>query len=149
MVRDTLMTSRLLAFLLLAAGPTAWAADPDPASLYVLKTDGTSTPLKAGQPGTFVLFIQTVPGAHISEDAPLKLTLTGSGGVEPGKAALTRSDAKPVHKADGAVDPRFEVPMTGATKGQGAVEAKLTFFVCTETLCARQQKTLSVPVTVN
>jgi hypothetical protein len=28
------------------------------------------------------------------------------------------------------------------------VEAKMTFFVCTEQLCLRQQKTLSVPVTV-
>jgi hypothetical protein len=142
------MHLRLLALLLLAA-PAAWAADPDPASLYVLTTEGSSTALKAGQSGTFVLFIRTVPGAHISEDAPLKLALTGSAGVEPQKAVLGRSDAKSVPKPDGAADPRFEVPLTATVKGQGAVEAKLTFFVCTETLCARQQKTLSVPVTVN
>ena len=143
------MTSRLLPVLLLAMAATAWAKDPDPTSLYVLKTDGSSTALKAGQSGTFVLSIQTVPGAHISEDAPMKLTLTGSGGVEPSKAVLGRADAKAVPKPDGAADTRFEVPLTAAAKGQGAVEAKLTFFVCTETLCARQQKTLSVPVTVN
>lgn len=143
------MASRFLALLFLAAAATAWAADPDPTSLYVLKTDGSTTTLKAGQSGTFVLAIQTVPGAHISEDAPMKLTLTGSGGVEPGKAVLGRGDAKAVPKPDGAADPRFEVPLTAAAKGQGAVEAKLTFFVCTETLCARQQKALSVPVTVN
>ena len=143
------MASRFLSVLLLTAAATAWAADPDPASLYVLTTDGSSAALKAGQPGTFVLFIKTVPGAHISPDAPLKLTLTGSGGVEPGKAVLGRADAQSVRKPDGAADPRFEVPLTASVKGRGAVEAKLTFFVCTETLCARQQKTLSVPLTVN
>lgn len=142
------MPSRLLALLLLAA-PSAWAAAPDPASLYVVTTEGSTTVLKTGKPGTFVLSIRTVAGAHISEEAPMKLTLTGSGGVEPGKTLLGRSDAKSVHKPDGAVDPRFEVPVTGSAKGQGAVEAKLTFFVCTETLCARQQKTLSLPVTVD
>jgi hypothetical protein len=143
------MHSRFLALLLLAAAPAAWAADPDPASLYVVTTEGSTTSLKAGKPGTFVLAIRTVAGAHISEEAPMKLTLSGSGGVEPAKALLSRSDAKSVPKPDGAVDPRFEIPLTAASKGQGAVEAKLTFFVCTETLCARQQRTLSLPVTVD
>jgi hypothetical protein len=142
------MHSRFLALLLLAA-PTARAADPDPVSLYVVTTEGSSTSLKAGKPGTFVLSIRTVAGAHISEEAPMKLMLSGTGGVEPAKALLGRSDAKSVPKADGATDPRFEVALTALAKGQGSVEAKLTFFVCTETLCARQQKTLSVPVTVD
>jgi hypothetical protein len=143
-----MMHSRFLALLLFAA-PIARAADPDPSSLYVVTTEGSSTTLKSGQPGTFVLSIRTVAGAHISEDAPMKLTLSGSGGVAPAKALLSRSDAKSVPKPDGAADPRFEVPLTASAKGQGAVEAKLTFFVCTETLCSRQQKTLSVPVTVD
>lgn len=138
----------LLTLLVLVA-PSAWASDPDPSSLYVVSTEGSSTVLKVGQPGTFVLSIRTTAGAHISEDAPLKLTLSGTGVVEPAKASLSRSDAKPVRKPDGMVDPRFEVPLSAATKGQGAVEAKLTFFVCTETLCSRQQKTLSLPVTVD
>ena len=142
------MRSPLLSLLVLLA-PAAWAADPDPAGLYTVTTDGTSTVLKPGTSGKLVLSIHTSAGAHISEDAPMKLTLTGSGGVEPAKATLGRSDAKAVRKPDGAIDPRFEVPLTANSKGQGAVEAKLTFFVCTETLCSRQQKTLSVPVTVD
>jgi hypothetical protein len=135
--------------LLLVFARAAWAADPDPASLYVLTTEGSTTALKAGQPGTFVLAIHTVSGAHISEDAPLKLALSGSGGIQPEKALLSRSDAKAIPKPGGATDPRFEVPLFASAKGQGVVEAKLTFFVCTETLCARQQKTLSLQVTVN
>ena len=142
-MRPTLMT------VLVLLTPAAWAADPDPAALFTVTTDGSSTVLKPGASGTLVLSIHTSAGAHISEDAPLKLTLTGSGGVEPAKATLGRSDAKTVRKADGAADPRFEVPLTAVSKGHGAVEAKLTFFVCTETLCSRQQKTLSVPVTVD
>jgi hypothetical protein len=45
-------------------------------------------------------------------------------------------------------DPRFEVPIAATGTGPGAVEAKLTFFICTADLCLRQQKTLSVPVRV-
>ena len=105
--------------------------------------------LKAGQPGTFVLSIRTVAGAHVSDEAPMKLTLTGSGGVQPGKSVLGRTDAKPAAKSSGPADPRFEVPVTASARGQGAVEARLIFFVCTDTLCSRQQKTLTVPVTVD
>jgi hypothetical protein len=137
----------VLSLLLLA--PAARAADPDPTSLYVLSTEGSTTVLKSGQPGTFVLSIRTVPGAHVSEEAPMKLVLSGSGGVQPAKLSLGRGDAKPVQKSDGPADPRFEVPLTAVARGQGTVEAKLTFFVCTETLCSRQQKTVSLPVTVD
>ena len=134
---------------LLLLGSAALAADPDPTSLYVLSTEGSTTSVRAGQSGTFVLSIKTVPGAHVSDEAPLKLLLAGSGGVQPTKATLGRTDAKAVQKGSGPADPRFEVPFAVAGKGQGAVEAKLTFFVCTDTLCSRQQKTLSVPVTVD
>jgi len=142
------MRNFLLALVLVAA-PAARASEPDPTTLYVLSTEGSSTVLKVGQPGTFVLSIRTAKGAHISEDAPLKLTLSGSGGVEPGKSTLGRSDAKSLSKAEGPADPRFEVPFTASSKGKATVEAKLTFFVCTETLCSRQQKTLTLPVTVD
>ena len=142
------MRPRLLSLLLLAA-PAAWAADPDPTTLYVVSTEGSSTALKTGQPGTFVLSIRTVAGAHVSDEAPMKLTLTGSGVVQPTKATLGRTDARPVAKGSGPADPRFEVPLIASAKGQGAVEAKLVFFVCTDTLCSRQQKTVTVPVTVD
>jgi len=137
----------LVSLLLLASA--ARAADPDPGSLYVVSTEGSTTSLRPGQPGTFVLSIRTVPGAHVSDEAPLKLLLAGSGGVQPAKATLGRADAKAVQKGSGPADPRFEVSFAMAGKGPGALEAKLTFFVCTDTLCSRQQKTLSVPVTVD
>jgi hypothetical protein len=141
------MASRL--YLLLLVARVAWAADPDPTSLYVLSTDGSSKTLKVGQTGTFVLSIRTVPGAHVSDEAPLKLLLSGSGGIQPAKQVLGRGDAKPEPKASGPADARFEVPLVAGAKGPGAVQAQLTFFVCTDTLCSRQQKTLNVPVSVD
>ena len=44
--------------------------------------------------------------------------------------------------------PRFEVPVTAGAAGSGKVEGKLTFFVCTEKICSRQQRDVSVPVEV-
>lgn len=128
----------------------AFAADEvDPASLYELSTEGSSTKVKAGDKGTFVLAIKTKGGAHVSEEAPLKLELKGAQ-VTPAKEKLGREDSVTKKAAGQAfVDPRFEVPFTAAAAGKGSVDAKLTFFVCTEKICARQQKTVSVPVEVN
>ncbi len=123
-------------------------APVDPATLYEVSTAGTSTQLKTGGQGTFVLTIKSKPGAHVSDEAPLKLELKGAQlSFTQETLALKDSVAK---KAEGQafVDPRFEVPFTATAAGKGTVEAKLTFFICTEQLCARQKKTLSVPVEV-
>lgn len=125
------------------------AEEVDPASLYELSTEGSSTQVKAGEKGTFVLAVKTKAGAHVSEEAPLKLEVKGAQ-VTPAKEKLGREDSV-AKKAQGQafVDPRFEVPFTAASAGKGSVDAKLTFFICTEKICARQQKTVSVPVEVN
>ncbi|WP_163783472.1 hypothetical protein [Myxococcus vastator] len=124
------------------------AADVDPASLYEVSTEGTSTQVKAGEKGTFVLAIKTKAGAHVSDEAPLKLEVKGSQ-VTPAKEKLVLADSV-AKKAEGQdfVDPRFEVPFTTAAAGKTTVDAKLVFFICTEKLCARQQKTFSLPVEV-
>ena len=124
------------------------AADVDPASLYEVSTDGTSTQVKAGEKGTFVLAIKSKAGAHVSDEAPLKLEVKGTQ-LTPAKEKLSLSDSV-AKKAEGQefADPRFEVPFTAAAAGKGSVDAKLTFFICTEKICARQQKTFSLPVEV-
>ncbi|MBU8900057.1 hypothetical protein DRW03_18405 [Corallococcus sp. H22C18031201] len=131
----------------LAVAP-ALAQDVDPTSFYEVSTAGSTAQVKAGQSGTFVLAIKTKGGSHVSEDAPLKLELKGNQ-VTPAKEKLTREDSV-AKKPSGAqfVDPRFEVPFTAGAAGKGSVDAKLTFFICTEKLCAKQQKTISVPVEV-
>jgi hypothetical protein len=127
----------------------ARAADEvDPTSLYEISTEGSSTKVKAGEKGVFVLSIKSKQGSHVSDEAPLKLQLKGTQ-LTPAKEQLGREDSV-AKKAEGQAfaDPRFEVPFTAAAAGKGSVDAKLTFFICTEKLCARQQKTVSVPVEV-
>jgi hypothetical protein len=127
----------------------ARAADEvDPSSLYEVSTEGTSTRVKAGEKGVFVLSIKSKQGSHVSDEAPLKLQVKGTQ-LTPAKEQLGREDSV-AKKAEGQAfaDPRFEVPFTAAAAGKGSVDAKLIFFICTEKLCARQQKTFSVPVEV-
>jgi hypothetical protein len=144
----------LLAGLHLVAASGTAAAQPqgqpvDPTTLYELTTQGSSQRIKAGAKGTFVVALKTKNGSHVSSEAPFKIEISGKG-VKPEKATLSLADAvekKPVK--DGVIDPRFEVPFTAASVGKAAVDAKLTFFICTEKICARQQKALSVPVEVD
>lgn len=127
----------------------AHAADEtDPSTLYEVSTEGTSAKVKAGEKGVFVLSIKSKAGAHVSDEAPLKLQVKGTQ-LTPAKEQLGREDSV-AKKAEGQafVDPRFEVPFTAAVAGKGSVDAKLTFFICTEKICARQQKTVSIPVEV-
>ncbi|MCP3101224.1 hypothetical protein LZ198_20325 [Myxococcus sp. K15C18031901] len=134
--------------LALSWGAPALADEVDPASLYEVSTEGSSAQLKAGEKGVFVVSVKTKPGAHVSDEAPLKLEVKGAH-VSVAKEKLGREDSVS-KKAAGQefVDPRFEVPLTATAAGKGSVDAKLVFFICTEKICARQQKTLSVPVEV-
>lgn len=134
--------------LSLLTGLSASAQDVDPATLYELSTQGTSPKVKKGDKGTFVLSITAKNGAHVSNEAPLKLELSGQK-LTPQKTRLTLADSV-AKKAEGEkyANPRFEVPVTADASGQGTVDGKLTFFICTDTICARQQKTVSVPVEV-
>lgn len=137
-------------FLVAAAlfASLALAAEVDPTTLYRVTTDGTTPRVASGKKGTLVLEIQSLKGAHVSDEAPLRIQLSGTGAVTPEKTQLVYADS--VRKPSASVkypDPRFEVPLAVQGKGSGTVEAKMVFFVCTEQLCLRQQKTLSVPVT--
>ncbi len=140
-------TSMTLAALALVSCTQAKAGEVDPSSLYVVSTEGSTKTLKPGEKGQYVLSITTKGSAYVSDEAPLKVELSGKNlSVEKSRLTLKDSVAQPTegkHKS-----PRFEVPVTAGAAGQGAVEGKLTFFVCTEKICARQQRDVSVPVEV-
>jgi hypothetical protein len=142
------MTTALVA---LAAFTLAQA--PDVTKLYQVTTDGSTTRVAAGQKGKLVLSIKLDKAAHVSDEAPLKIALTGTGGAAPEKATLAYAD-QVSKKAAGekyANPVVFEVPfaMDAAAKaGSAAVNAKMIFFVCTEQICSRQQKEVSLPVQV-
>ncbi|HVP59675.1 MAG TPA: hypothetical protein VMT11_03910 [Myxococcaceae bacterium] len=141
--------SRLIPVAGMLAASPALAAEVDPTTLYTLSTQGTTAKVSPGKKGTLVLEIQSLKGAHVSDEAPLRIHLSSTGAVTPEKTQLVYADS--VRKPSPGVkypDPRFEVPLAALGKGAGTVEAKMTFFVCTEQLCLRQQKTLLVPVAV-
>jgi len=126
-----------------------FAQAPDVAGLYDVTTDGSSQKVKAGEKGKLVIEFKTKAGSHISDEAPMKIELTGKD-AKLDKAKLTLADSIAKKEAGKEyVDPRFEVPFVVAAAGKASVEAKLTFFVCTDKVCARQQKTLNLPVEAN
>lgn len=127
----------------------ATAAEPDVASLYEVKTEGSSTEVKGGEKGKVVISIVAKNGAHVSDEAPLRIELS-SKDAKLEKEKLTLADSL-VKKAAGSSeypDPRFEVAFTAPASGKANVDAKMTFFICTDKVCARQTKTLSFPVAV-
>ncbi len=136
---------KLMMVVMLVAVP-ALAADADIATFYEVSTEGTSTKLKAGDTGKVIISIKSKNGAHVSDEAPLKIELSSKQGTL-GKEKLTLADSVS-DKTDKKADPRFEVPFTPSAHGPSTVEAKMTFFICTEKQCARQVKNLTLPVEV-
>jgi hypothetical protein len=138
----------ILAGASFSIGSPVFAQQVDPGTLYEVTTQGSAQKVKGGGKGTVVLFLKTKDGSHVSTEAPFKIEVTGKG-LKPEKDKLALSDAVEKRSVpEGVADPRFEIPFLATSAGQGAVEAKLTFFICTEKICARQQKTLAVPVLV-
>ncbi|HEY8207550.1 MAG TPA: protein-disulfide reductase DsbD domain-containing protein [Myxococcaceae bacterium] len=150
-----------LAALSLAFALPAAAQAPDVTKLYQVTTDGSTTKLGTGQKGKLVLSIKLDPAAHVSDEAPLKIALTGTDGAVPEKATLAYPDQVSKKPADQkyANPVVFEVPFAvdvpadakadpKSKSVSAAVKAKMTFFVCTEQICSRQQKEVSLPVQV-
>jgi hypothetical protein len=132
--------------LALAAAPAL--AQEDVASLYEVSTEGSTPSFKAGQKGKLVIELRTKGGAHIKGETPMKIELTGKD-VTPEKTTLGYKDSVSKKSAGKEFpDPKFEVALSGATPARAQVDAKLTFFVCTDKLCSKQSKTLALPVEV-
>ena len=126
-----------------------FAQAPDVAGLYDVTSEGSSQKVKVGEKGKLVIAFKTKDGSHISGEAPLKIELTAKA-AKLDKEKLTLADSV-TKKEEGKeyVDPKFEVPFVVASAGKASLEAKMTFFICTDKVCARQQKTLNIPVEAN
>src|SRR5260370_22231672 len=134
-------------FLVLAS-LGAQGQEPDVSSLYEVSTEGSSQTVNAGGSGKLVIAIRTKGGAHISDETPLKVEISGTR-VKLEKQKLSYADS--ITAKSGLArypDPRFEVRFAAEAPGKRSVDAKLTFFVCTEKVCARQQKSIHLPVEV-
>ena len=135
-----------IGFALVASA--CFAQGPDVAGLYDVTSEGSTQKVKAGEKGKLVIAFKTKPGSHISAEAPLKIELAAKD-AKLEKEKLTLADSVSKKEAGKEyVDPKFEVPFVVATAGKASLEAKMTFFICTDTLCSRQVKNLSLPVEV-
>lgn len=112
--------------------------------LYEISTEGTTKSLAAGTRGKIALEFKLVEGAHLSDDAPMKLEFVGTG-LQLDAAKLGRKDGKPGSRAN---DVRFELGFTPKTRGAAKVDAKLVFFVCTDKACLRETSVMSFDVDV-
>lgn len=140
--------SRLLIPVLLLLSTSALAEEVDPQTLYSLETGKSSGELKKGETGRFVLELVPSEGAYISASTPFRLVLEGDK-VKPASSTLRIQDAQ---QGPASTPPqpvaRFEVPLVAEAVGEGSVRAKVTFFICTSTLCLRQERELTVQVKV-
>ncbi len=135
---------RLATFALLFALPLAARAD-EAASAY--RIESTRGPLKVKKGAAGKAHFEIVPraGAHVSPDAPLSVALSSGGAVKLEKAKLLRADTHET-KARGV---EFDVPFVASGPAGGdEVKATVNFFICTETLCERQKRDVSLAVLV-
>ncbi|MFM2152735.1 MAG: hypothetical protein RL199_1170 [Pseudomonadota bacterium] len=115
---------------------------PDPSSLYDLKLEATPMVGKGAQ-GVVSVRITPRRGAHLSDEAPVTLALSAPESLALSKTKATKADVK-FANGGGAL----EVPFKGVESGKAGIEAKLKFYICTESTCSQQEKTASLPVTV-
>jgi len=134
--------SSILVALGLALGPTcALAGKTD--NLFTIESIAAPDKLAPGAKGSAQFVIKVKPEGHISDEAPLKGTLTAKN-AQLEKDKIVKADA--VYKDGGA---SMSVPFTaGAEKGAASIEANLTFFICSKEICERHERKLVVPVTV-
>jgi hypothetical protein len=116
----------------------------DAASAY--KIEALPSKAKAGAVSKARLEVVPLQGAHVSPDAPISLTVQSGAFAKVEKEKFGRPDAKSTDKQGVA----FEVPFT-AKAGPGQkdeLHAKLVFFICTETLCERQSRDVTLALEV-
>jgi hypothetical protein len=115
-------------------------------ALSELSTEGTTTSVAPGGEGKLVITIRAKGDSHVSEEAPLKVQVSAEGAT-PSKDKLGRADLSPGTGTKG-VSPRFEVPFRTGSGKEAQLKAEVTYFICTQDVCARQLRKLTVPVTL-
>jgi hypothetical protein len=128
---------------LVALPAVAGEAGEEAAKAYKIETT-TALKLKKGEKGDAHVTIVPRSDAHVSPDAPISMALSAGPKVELAKTKLGRPDgtATPQKGVD------FAIPVTAAAVGKDEVKGQLSFFICTEKLCERQKRDVTVPVTV-
>ncbi len=134
----------ILPLLVLAVFLTSPAQAQEASKFYGLSTQGTTAKLKSGERGKVVFAFEMKGGAHLSEEAPMKILLS-SPEAQLEKTRLSRSDGTPGRTP---ATTNFEVGFTPTAQGRVTIDAQLTFFVCTENRCLREVASLKLPIDV-
>jgi hypothetical protein len=134
----------LAAATLVAAGSARAEPGADAAQTYRIVTQGSTVEVKAGGSGRIVIALEATGKVHVHPEAPLKVTLTSTGGLQLAKEKLGHADAVDPK----AEMPRFEVPFVARGKGKQEAKAKLDFFLCSDAWCAKQVRDVTVAVDV-
>ena len=140
MTRAVVLAAALLAVPVLAADPGAEAA-----KAYTIDTSGSTATVKAGEQGKLAVTIKpTAAGWHVHPQAPMKVKFEAPPTVKLAKAELGRKDL-PDPKAE---QPRFETSFVASAAGAQDAKATVDFFVCSDTACVKQVRTVPIPVKV-
>jgi hypothetical protein len=137
----------LAAVLLGMAGPgPTRAADPaaDAAQAYTLEASAAPAAVKVGEAGKVAVVIRPKPTWHVHPQAPLKVRFTAPPGLKVERPELGRKDVSDP-KAEA---PRYETGFVATTAGAQRVDASVDFFICSDTACVKQARTLPIAVTV-
>lgn len=110
-------------------------------NLFTVEAKGPEK-VASGQKGSAEIQIKVKPDGHISNEAPFKAKVAGKN-VQVTKDKLAKSDA--VYKDGGA---SVSLPFTATEKGTGSIEADLSFYMCSKEICEKQERKVSIPVTV-
>ena len=143
MIRSLL---RALFAAALLVGP-ALAADPaaEAAQGYTLEARAAPGDLKVGESGKLVVVITPrAPTWHVHPQAPLKIRFDAPAGLRVDRPELGRRDVVDP-KAEA---PRFETVFLATTAGTQDAKANVDFFICSETVCVKQTRTLPISVSV-
>jgi hypothetical protein len=116
----------------------------DAAKAYRIETSQVPLKVKRGEQGQAKVTVVPRSDAHVSPDAPLSVTLSSGPALDLPKQKLGRPDAKPTD----AKGVEFEVPFVGKQPGRDELRAQVTFFICTEKLCERQKRDVTLAVVV-
>ncbi len=138
---------KYLLALALFSCTTSVQAEVDVATLYDVLTAESTKRIGVSDEGHVVIAIRTRDGAHVSDEAPLKIDLTSSK-LKLTKSTVVLADSVSSAESKSQAGPKFDIPFRANATGKATVEVKMSFFICTEKLCAKQAKTLSIPVEV-
>lgn len=110
--------------------------------LYRLEVAASAVTLAPAEVARVSFGILAKPGAQVSAEAPLRLSLRPVN-LRASRTELTRADGRAEGRAL-----RLALSVTGGRPGPARLEARLVFFVCTARRCVRQSRELTLPFTI-